>query len=203
MTDYKEKHSYQDYLGLSVIQTTLRFIPTGVVGLCANFLAAILLSRVPGYFLLVFSTCCVCTSTLLFAAPIPTSTTYWAYGFPAMCLSTLGADILLPTIMVFTAQSLPSEDQALGGGLTSTMLQIGRALGLAVATAVQTAVERDYPAAPVLDSSSSTTGSSALLHGLHAAQWFNFALAISALVLVLCVFRSAGKPGTVKINLKD
>lgn len=111
-----------------------------------------------------------------------------------MCLCTLGADILLPTIMLFTAQSLPDEDQALGGGLTSSMLQIGRALGLAIATAVQTTVEDGLGGVIVADE----VGSEALLTGLRAAEWFNFGLGVAALGLVLCAFRGTERVGAAK-----
>lgn len=41
--------------------------------------------------------------------------TTFAHNFIAMVLSVLGADTLYPTLTLFTAQSLPSSDQALGG----------------------------------------------------------------------------------------
>ena len=112
-----------------------------------------------------------------------------------MCLSTLGADILHPTLTLFTAQSLPKEDQALGGALITAMLQIGRAVGLSIASAVETSVEESYlPGAGLLEPSQKV-GTYSLLQGLHAAEWFNFALAISAFVVVLCAFRGSERVG--------
>ena len=164
------------------------------MGLCANFIAANVLSRVRGTYILISSTLCVSISCVLMAVPIPPSTSYWAYGFVAMCLSTLGADTLHPTLTLFTAQSLPSADQALGGGLVTAGLQIGRSIGLALATAVQTAVENRT------DKISKSTSSPAprdngLLQGLRAAEWFNFALATGACMLVVVAFRGKDKVG--------
>ncbi|KAK7540666.1 major facilitator superfamily domain-containing protein [Phyllosticta citribraziliensis] len=186
---------YQDYLGLNAIQTALRFIPTGIMGFVGNFIAAKLLSRVRGTYLLIFSSACVALSCLLNAVPIPPSTSYWAYGFPAMVVSTLGADILHPTLTLFTAQSLPPADQALGGALITSVLQIGRAIGLAVATVVQTSVARDEGGA---SGSEEVAGSAALLDGIRAGQWFNFGLAVGACAVAVIFFNSKEKVGAVK-----
>ncbi|KAF2110658.1 drug resistance protein [Lophiotrema nucula] len=190
---------FQDYLALSVIQTTIRFIPTGVSGIIVAFITAQLLSRVRGDLILTFGTLCVSISSLLFAIPIPTDTTYWAYGFPAMVLSVCGADTLYPTLTLFTAKSLPSEDQALGGALINAVGQVGRAIGLAVATAVQTAVMAREEGTSVEQignaGHAAGKGSEALKVGLRSASWFNFAIALGAVGVVMLFFRGAGKVG--------
>lgn len=185
---------YQDYQGLGPLQTAIRFIPTGVMGILGNIVAAVLLSRVPGCHLLVFSCACVSISCMLMAVPIPPSVSYWAYGFPAMMLSTLGADILHPTLNLFTVQCLPPDDQALGGAVITAALQIGRAIGITVATVIQTSVE----GAAEGKASAREDPLYALLQGLHAAQWFNFSLAVASCVVVLVFFRGREKVGGVK-----
>lgn len=65
---------YQDYQGLSAIQTTLRFIPTGIVGILTCFVVARLLSVVPTYLILLFGNAAVSISSLLLAVPIPAIT---------------------------------------------------------------------------------------------------------------------------------
>jgi MFS family permease len=192
---------FQDYEGLSVIQTTIRFIPTGVVGVCTAFTTGLLLSRIPGNILLMFGTVCVAISALLYAVPIPPRTTYWAFGFPAMCLSVFGADTLYPTLTLFTAQMLPGADQALGGALINAVGQLGRAFGLAIATAVETAViaaEDNVDVSKVGSKGAVGIGDPALLKGLRAASWTDFAFAIAAFFVVLIAFRGAGKVGAVK-----
>ncbi|KAF2465631.1 MFS general substrate transporter [Lindgomyces ingoldianus] len=190
---------FQDYLALSVIQTTIRFIPTGVSGVIVAFITAQLLSRVRGDFLLTFGTASVSISSLLFAIPIPASTTYWAYGFPAMVLSVCGADTLYPALTLFTAKSLPPEDQALGGALINAVGQVGRAIGLAIATAVQTAVIAREKGLSVEAIGSTGQGlrpmDEALKAGLRSASWFNLSIGVAALVVVLVFFRGAGKIG--------
>jgi predicted MFS family arabinose efflux permease len=193
---------FQDYQGLSVIQTMLRFIPTGVVGIMTAFTTGFLLSRVRGNYLLFFGTLCVALSSMLFAIPIPPETSYWAWSFIAMILCVFGADTLFPTLTLFTAQSLPSTDQALGGALINAVGQIGRAVGLAISTAIQTAVTANREGVDVKEvgnsKKGSTKGSAAFLEGLRAANWTDFAFAIAAFFVVAVAFRGAGKVGAKK-----
>ncbi|KAF2706162.1 drug resistance protein, partial [Pleomassaria siparia CBS 279.74] len=190
---------FQDYQGLSVIQTTVRFIPTGLCGVFICFIAAIMVSRIRGHYILIFGTISVSLSSLLFALPLPPTTPYWAYAFPAMVLSVCGADTLYPTLTLFVAKSLPHEDQSLGGALINTVGQLGRAIGLAIAAAVQTAVVarelgvdvnvvggEDHvflPHDPVLKT------------GLRSTSYFNSSLGIAAFLVAVVFFRGAGKVG--------
>ncbi|PSN73451.1 MFS general substrate transporter [Corynespora cassiicola Philippines] len=190
---------FQEYQGLSVIQTTLRFIPNGVTGITVAFITAHLLARVRGDFILTFGTISVSMSSLLFAIPIPDNTIYWAYGFPAMVLSVCGADTLFPTLTLFVAKTLPPEDQSLGGALINAVGQIGRAIGLAIATAVHTAVIAREKGVSVEEIGGEGHGlkawDPALKTGIRSTLWFNFAIGISALGVVWMFFRGAGKVG--------
>lgn len=142
------------------------------------------LSRVPGFYLLVFGVFCGLTPPFLLAVPtISPDTTYWAYGFPAMCLC-CSVEIIWPVISLLVAEELPQEDQALGGGLLQTANNVGRALGLAVATAVQTKVQGGSPSIP---------GSPGLLRGIRAGQWVNFGLVVVSMAVVLGFFRNLGR----------
>lgn len=188
---------YQDYQGLSPIQTTLRFLPTGVVGLLAAAVTGKLIAIVPTYVLLaVGNLCCTC-ACLLFAVPIPPATTsYFAYGLPAMAFAVFGADTAWPCLTLFTSHALSQGDQALGGALVNAAGQIGRAISLAVATAVQTAVMAERRGA------TSVAGAGAMkawdgptLEGLRAAQYFNVALGATSLAVVVVAFRGTGTIG--------
>ncbi|KAJ4415041.1 hypothetical protein N0V82_007557 [Gnomoniopsis sp. IMI 355080] len=186
---------FQDYQGLSPIQTTLRFIPTGVVGILTALVCGKLLARVPTNYLLTFGNASNTLSCLLFALPIPPTTSYFAYGLPAMVLSVLGADTSWPGLMLFTSHSLPQADQAMGGALVNAVGQLGRALGLAVSTAVQTAVMAGARGVSVQHSGRLEVGDEPTLSGLRAAQWTNFGIGAAGLGVVLVLFRGAGIVG--------
>lgn len=192
---------FQEYQGLSVIQTMIRFIPTGVAGALTAYITGFLLSRVRANYILIWGTNCVALSSLLYAVPIPTDTTYWAWSFQAMVFSVFGADTLFPTLTLFTAQSLPSGDQAMGGAIINAVGQIGRAISLAITTAIQTAVTANKRGVNVKEVGSHVTvskGDAAFLAGLRAAMWTGFAMAIAACFTVIVAFRGAGKVGLHK-----
>jgi Na+/melibiose symporter-like transporter len=187
---------YQDYQGLSPLQTTLRFIPTGVTGIVTAAIASQLLLRIPASPLLLTSAACVSVSSLLFAVPIPPRTTsYFAYGFWAMMLSTFGADMLGPCLALFTSLTLPPEHQALGGGLLFTTMQLGRAVGLAIATAVQMAVMAREKGVGIQDVREVQPWDEASLKGLRAGSWVNFAFGVTAFGLLVVGLRGLGVIG--------
>lgn len=63
------------------------------------------------------------SACLLFALIIP-SAPYWAFGFPAMIISVIGADFVFASGTLFIAKvSLPHE-QSLAGALFQTMTQV-------------------------------------------------------------------------------
>jgi len=182
---------YQNSQHLSVLATTLRFIPTGVVGLVTALLSSYLLGRFPGQYILIFGSASVTLACMLFALPIPPSTTYWAYGLEAMALSVFGADTLYPCVTLFTVQSLPPQDQAMGGGIVTATGQLGRMVVLALATAVESSVRRSRVNAQA-------SAAAAQLESYRAAQWFNCAVAAVSMLFAILMFRGAGVVGVRK-----
>lgn len=133
------------------------------------------------------------------AVPIPPDTSYFAYGLPAMCLSVAGADVLYPSLTLFTTHSLPREDQALGGALINAVGQTGRAIGLAIGTATQVAVQASHQNSKIPGTSEgNNVRSGAYLAGIRAAQWFNVALGAAGFIVVVFAFRNAGVLGAQK-----
>ncbi|KAK7932307.1 hypothetical protein PG985_003019 [Apiospora marii] len=189
---------FQDYQGLSPLQTTLRFIPTGVCGVFVALVISRLISRVPTFILLMVGNLSVGLSCLLFAIPIPSNTSYFAFGFPAMILGVVGADITWPCLTLFTSASLPQEDQALGGALINASGQLGRSIGLAITTAAQTAIMARERGVPVEQSGKVLPWDPPSLVGLRGANWLNFALAMFCTVLVGLFFRGTGIVGKIQ-----
>ncbi|RYN27001.1 hypothetical protein AA0114_g12590 [Alternaria tenuissima] len=187
---------FQDYQGHSVIQTTLRFLPNGITGILVATITGQILSRVPGDYILTFSTICVSISSMLFAIPIPVDTTYWAYGFPAMVLCVSGADTIFPVLTLFVAKTLPAEDASLGGALITAVGQIGRAIGLAIATAVQTAVVAREKGLNVdqigTEGHKTEPWDDALKVGIRTTAWFNFGMSVATTFIVIFFIRGIG-----------
>ncbi|EHA56899.1 puromycin resistance protein pur8 [Pyricularia oryzae 70-15] len=183
---------YQSYQGLSVLDTTLRFLPTGVAGIATAFIASKLLRRLPAWLILFLGNVCVSVSNLIFALPIDPSTSYFATGMIAMSLSVFGADTTWPTMTLFTSRALPKEDQAVGGALVNAVGQVGRAVGLAIATAVQVSVMAKARGTQIETAGSVLAGDGASLDGLRAAFWFNLAVGVCAAAVAAFAFRGSG-----------
>ncbi|KAI5466005.1 major facilitator superfamily domain-containing protein [Mariannaea sp. PMI_226] len=181
---------FQDFQGLSPLQTMLRFIPTGVSGLLIAFLVAKLLHRVPTFFIIGGGHICVCIAALLYAVPIPPTTSYFAWGLWAMILSVAGADTAWPCLTLFTSRALPPEDQAVGGALVNAMGMFGRAIALAIATAVQSSAMASARGVDIQNVGPVEPWDDPSLKGLRAAGWTNFGILVLALSLVVATFRS-------------
>jgi MFS family permease len=189
---------FQEFQGLSTLDTTLRFIPTGVMGVIIAFVVAQLVSRVPTYLLLLFGNLSISISNLLFAIPIPADTSYFAYGLPAMIFSVLGADTTWPSLTLFTSKALPQEDQALGGALVNAVGQFGRAIGLAIGTAIQTAVMAHERGVEIEHVGGIAPWDEASLKGLRSADWFNVGTGLVSFAIVALIFRSSEIIGKVE-----
>ncbi|KAH6712856.1 major facilitator superfamily domain-containing protein [Leptodontidium sp. MPI-SDFR-AT-0119] len=162
----------------------------GVSGVAIAFIVANLLSRIPTFFILALGHVCVCIALLLYAVPIPPSTSYFAWGLPAMVLSVMGADTAWPCLTLFTSRSLPQEDQAVGGALINSAGMFGRAIALAIATAVQSSTMASARDVNLKDVGPVKPWDGPSLKGLRAASWVSFGIAVLALILVVLTFRS-------------
>jgi MFS family permease len=180
---------FQDYQGLSPLQTMLRFIPTGVSGVVVAFIVARLLHRVPTVLIAVTGNVAVSIACLLYAVPIPPRTSYFAWGLPSMILAVIGADTTWPSLTLFTSRSLPPQDQAIGGALINASGQLGRAIGLAISTAIQIAVTADARGVSVQDAGSMRPWDDATLKAIRASSWMNMAFGLAALIVAPLVFR--------------
>ncbi|KLU85422.1 puromycin resistance protein pur8 [Magnaporthiopsis poae ATCC 64411] len=193
---------YQSYQGLGTFDTTLRFLPTGVAGLLTALAASQLLLYVPTWIILLAGNACVAIANLIFAIPIDPNTSYFATGMIAMSLSVIGSDTTWPSLTLFTSHCLPPEDQALGGALVNAVGQVGRAVGLAIATAVQMSVMAHgrgkgvQEGGPVMKDQPS-------LDGLRAGFWFNFAIGAGAVVVAALAFRGSGIIGKPQPKSKN
>lgn len=189
---------FQEFQGKSPLQTMLRFLPTGIGGATVAIIVSQLLGRVPTVFLLICGNLAITIACLLYAVPIPPTTSYFAWGLPAMLLSVIGADTTWPCLTLFTSRALPREDQAIGGALINSVGQIGRSIGLAIATAIQTAVMANGRGVSVKNVGSIKAWDLQSLKGLRAASWFSFALGLASLLLVLVTFRTLDIVGKVE-----
>jgi Na+/melibiose symporter-like transporter len=182
---------FQDFQGNSPLQTMIRFLPNGVVGVTTAIVVSQLLSRVPTYYILLFGNVCVSLASLLFAAPISPHTSYFAYALPALCLSVMGSDTTWPSLTLFVSQTLPQEDQAMGGALINAVGLFGRGIGLAISTAAHTAVMANARGVAVEAVGGILPWDGPSLQGMRVAFWVNVGFGLAALLVVALAFRGS------------
>jgi predicted MFS family arabinose efflux permease len=177
---------FQEYQGISALQTSIRFLPLVVVGLITNVVAGALVDRVSAVVLVVVGSVLSAASPIIFAN-LNSEWSYWFAAYPAICLSPISSDILFNIANLVITASFPENEQALAGGVFSTVTQLGNSVGLAVTAMV---------AAIVTQSAVDSEGSKeATLKGYKTAFWTCFAAAAVSCITACVGLRKSGKVG--------
>ncbi|KDE05939.1 hypothetical protein MVLG_03751 [Microbotryum lychnidis-dioicae p1A1 Lamole] len=186
---------FQNLQGLTPLQATVRFLPSPVTGLILNMIVAVLASRIGAQWLIGIGTLGTGIAPLLYAVQ-KLHATYWAFQFPAMILCVLGADFIFACSILYVSKVAGPGQQSLAAGLFNLSTQLGTAIGLAIATIVQTKVVDKKVANFVIVSTSSTVPPFAVEAGLRAAFWTCAAFSFAGSVVVALCLRGIGKVGT-------
>lgn len=180
----------QDIQHVSALQTSLRFLPLVIVGFGTNMIAGYLMDKVSASVLVRITSLLSAAAPLLFATASP-SWTYWAAAFPALCLSPIACDVLFNVSSLVITATFRKNEQALAGGVFTTVSQLGNSIGLAVTAMVASSVTIESA------SGKKPTEPQAVLNGYRAAFWLCFAAAA-----VSCVIGSFGLRRSGKVGLK-
>ena len=129
----------QRVLVLSPLKTGLYLIPQAISGLIVNLIAAFALSRVDNRILMFLGSISYVLCTVLFALMSSTSS-YWAFIFPGLIISVVGADLHYNVANMYVLSSMDKELQSTAGGVFNTVLQLGTGIGLGITTAVWNSV---------------------------------------------------------------
>ncbi|KAK0714896.1 major facilitator superfamily-domain-containing protein [Lasiosphaeris hirsuta] len=130
----------QELQKLSPLTVAIRLIPQAVAGLVYNIIAGSVLHRINNTLLLAAGSIAYIASNALLALMRPDSL-YWAFVFPSLILSVVGADFQFNVANMYVMQSLPSHQQALAGGIFNTIFRLGAAVALGISTAVFTSAQ--------------------------------------------------------------
>ncbi|KID97417.1 puromycin resistance protein pur8, partial [Metarhizium majus ARSEF 297] len=169
-------NSFQQVEGLPALQSSLRFLPHVIMGICVNAATAYLISRVQVQTLAVVSALITVVAPALMAT-IKVGENYWYAPFWALFLSPVNPDVLFTVSNLIISDAFPVDTQSLAGGVFSEVSQFGNSVGLAVTAAI---------AASVTEHSGSKNTRIALMDGFRAAFWTIFVSAAG--VAVICFF---------------
>ena len=102
-----------------------------------NIIAALIMHRVSNKLLMAIGALSWAGSSALMSA-MNENSSYWAFVFPALVLSVVGADFEFTVTNMYVMSSLPREQQSVAGGLFNTVTRLSTNVGLGVSTAVFT-----------------------------------------------------------------
>ncbi|KAH6895940.1 integral membrane protein [Thelonectria olida] len=183
---------FQVTQGLDALGAAVRFLPMVIVGLATNVVAGFVMDKISAGKLVLVGSLLSAASPLLFALQDP-EWTYWAAGFPAMCLSVVSTDLLFNVSNLVITSSFPSKDQALAGGVFNTVTQLGNSVGPAITAIIASSVTHTE-----MGESKGVNEADATLKGYRSALWTCFGLAVVSGAVSTVGLRKAGKVGMKK-----
>ncbi|KAF2186452.1 MFS general substrate transporter [Zopfia rhizophila CBS 207.26] len=172
---------------VSAFQTSLRFLPLMIMSILANVVAGYLVGKVPAGILATATSLLSAAAPLLFATMSP-RWSYWLAAFPAMAVSPISSDFLFNISNLVITAAFPSGEQAVAGGVFSTVSQLGNSIGLALTAVIASSVMSTERHGAVEEDEN-------ILRGYKGAFWASFGAAIGTCLISAWGLRKVGKVG--------
>ncbi|CZR60320.1 related to transporter (major facilitator superfamily) [Phialocephala subalpina] len=173
----------QDVLRFSALQVAIHLLPQAIGGILVNIVAGLVLHRVDNKLLTGIGALSYLGSVLLLAN-IKEGSSYWAFIFPSLILSVIGADLQFNVANMYVMSSLPPHQQSLAGGIFNTVTKICSAIGLGISASIYNA---------------ESTGTEALQTTIRPYKMvFWFCVASAGLSLAFVPFLTIGTQGQSK-----
>ncbi|KAH7378172.1 membrane transporter [Cadophora sp. MPI-SDFR-AT-0126] len=161
----------QNVLGFSSLKVAAHLLPMAIGGILVNVVAGVVLHKVNNKLLTAIGALSYLGSGLLLAN-MRVDSSYWAFIFPSLLLSVIGADFEFNVANMYVMSSLPPAQQSVAGGIFNTVLKICSAVGLGISSSIYSA-ESDGEAAL-----------QTALRPYKMVYWFGVAVSASALLFV-------------------
>ena len=179
--------------GLSVLQSSGRFLPIPVAGALGSLITGKFLPHLRGNKILEIAIIMSSLSPFIMAIFNPTSS-YWGYEFFAVSLGSIapGAIILISSRII--AEGLPFETQGLATGVICTVAMVGSSIGMSLAGFISYDVTTSQSLLPG-ESASFIEPPEGIMSGYRTAFWFLFVMNLVGLGITLCCLRKIGYLG--------
>jgi hypothetical protein len=203
------ENSFQQVQEVSVIQTSIYFLPNILAGIVLNVFTGLLVHRIRADHLVLFTSVLSAVPPLLMAI-INREWSWWWCAFPAMLLLPPSADgksnttvhiifpnnrlMIIPNEVIFTVANLiitdvfPTNTQALAGAVFNTVSQFGTSIGITIAAIISASVTNK-------SSYQRKNSPDALMLGYRAVFWTCFGIMILACGVGAVGLRKVGKVG--------
>ncbi|WVQ98567.1 hypothetical protein IAU59_005694 [Kwoniella sp. CBS 9459] len=167
---------FQNLKGDSPIMNAVHVIPAPIVGMIACILVPMLAPKIKACYLLMLGGMCTAIAQLLFAVQ-PLDLTYWACEFLSNIFTPFGADFTVGIGSVLISNLVSEDQQAVGGALFQTALQIASTVGVCISSLTQTII---------------TEQSGSLEKGLKDAFWMMAAFSWASAIVAFVTLRKTG-----------
>ena len=115
---------FQRAQGLSILQSSWRYLTVPIAGALSTLLTGHFLSRVEANNILIIAIGLSGLSPLLMAT-LNLAWPYWKCAMPAVSLNSVASNSVIPIVTMMVAGSLPSETQGLAMGVLCTVAMVG------------------------------------------------------------------------------
>ena len=130
----------QKVRALSPLLVAVHLLPQVINGVLINIIAGLVMHRISNKFIISIGAVCYVIAFALLSI-MHEDSSYWAFIFPALCLSVIGADFEFTVTNMYIMSSLPVGQQSVAGGLFNTIMRLSSSVGLGVSTAVFNGVD--------------------------------------------------------------
>ena len=122
---------FQRAQGLSVLQSSWRYLTVPIAGALSTLLTGHFLSRVEVNNILIVAIVLSSLSPLLMAT-LNLAWPYWKCAMPAVSLNSVASNSVIPIATMMVAGSFPLETQGLAMGVLCTVAMVGASVGMAL-----------------------------------------------------------------------
>ncbi|OQD93048.1 hypothetical protein PENSOL_c035G06354 [Penicillium solitum] len=183
---------FQRAQGLSILQSSWRYLTVPIAGALSTLLTGHFLSRVEANNILIIAIGLSGLSPLLMAT-LNLAWPYWKFAMPAVSLNSVASNSVIPIVTMMVAGSLPSETQGLAMGVLCTVAMVGASVGMALTALISNDVSTQLLQAP--NQKNSYDSPEIWMSGYRTAFLFLFSLNLVGLAITLGYLRKLGYLG--------
>nr|XP_019002518.1 uncharacterized protein I203_05001 [Kwoniella mangroviensis CBS 8507]OCF65979.1 hypothetical protein I203_05001 [Kwoniella mangroviensis CBS 8507] len=175
---------FQKVQSIGSVGTMLRFLPTEVAGIICSILVALLIHKIPAYWLVVTGLLACGFGNMCFAIS-EKDTNYWKLPFHGTWLIVFGVDIFLPTGLIFVSHFSLQDEYSVASGLFQTLLRLGSSIGLALTSII---FDSQYK----ISLSDGSNQEEAYLKGIQSSFWLSAAGCWIGMFVAVIALRGLG-----------
>ncbi|OQD69288.1 hypothetical protein PENPOL_c002G05025 [Penicillium polonicum] len=184
---------FQRAQGLSVLQSSWRYLTVPIAGALSTLLTGHFLSRVEVNNILIVAIVLSSLSPLLMAT-LNLAWPYWKCAMPAVSLNSVASNSVIPIATMMVAGSFPLETQGLAMGVLCTVAMVGASVGMALTALISNDVSTQLLHTP--NQGTSLHDSPEIwMSGYRTAFLFLFSLNLVGLAITLGCLRKLGYLG--------